>query len=72
MAVYKQVRKSWLKMLTKEQKKQFKGYVQDISDSMLEAYSETIRLKGKATKEEYRWLPIDDTDKSIRISIKLD
>lgn len=72
MAVYKQVRKSWLKQLTKAQRKQFEGYVQDIADAMLEAYAETIRLNGKATKQESRWLPIADTGIDIRISIKLD
>lgn len=72
MSVYKQVRKGWLKQLTRAQRKQFAGYVQDISDAMLEAYAETIRLKGKAGHDESRWLPIDDTGVDLKISIKLD
>lgn len=72
MAVYKQIRKAWMKQLTKEQRKQFAGYVQDISDSMLEAYAETLRLNGRASKNESRWLPIADTNIDLRISIKLE
>lgn len=72
MAVYKRVRKGWLKRLSKSQRKQFKEYVQDVADSMLECYSETIRLKGKAYHNESNWFPIDDTNVGIRVYIELD
>lgn len=71
MSVYKQVRKAWLKQLTKEQRKQFKGYVQDIADEMLEAYAETIRLNGRATKNVSNWIPIADTNVNLRIHIEV-
>lgn len=71
MSVYKQIRRKWLKQLTKEQRKQYKEYVQDIADEMLECYAETIRLNGKATKNTTNWLPMANTKKFIRINIDL-
>ena len=72
MSVYKQARKAWLKQLTKEQRKQLKGYVQDVADEMLEAYAETIRLNRKASKDVSNWLPIADTQIDLQITIKID
>ena len=71
MSVYKQARKAWLKQLTKEQRKQLKGYVQDVADEMLEAYAETIRLNRRASKDVSNWLPIGDTGVDLQITIKL-
>lgn len=72
MSVYKQVRKTWLKQLTKEQRKQFKGYVQDVADEMLEAYAETIRLNGKTSKNVSSCFTIADTNMDLRIHIETD
>ena len=72
MSIYKQARKAYLKQLTKEQRKQLEGYVQDVADEMLEAYAETIRLNRKASKDVSNWLPIDDTQINLKITIKLD
>lgn len=72
MSVYKKARKAWLKQLTKEQRKQLKGYVQDVADEMLEAYAETIRLNRKASKDVSKWLPIADTKIDLKINIKLE
>lgn len=72
MSIYKQARKAYLKKLTKEQRKQLKGYVQDVADEMLEAYAETIRLNRKASKDVSNWLPIADTKVDLQITIKLD
>lgn len=72
MSLYKQARKTYLKQLTKDQRKQLKGYVQDIADEMLEAYAETIRLNRKASKDITNWLPIEDTKIDLQITIKLD
>lgn len=71
MAIYKSIRKQMLRWLNKDQKKQFKGYVEDISDQMLKAYSETIRLNGKALMSVASYLPIKGTNREIHIVIEL-
>lgn len=71
MHLYKSVRKQMLKWLNKDQKKQFKGYVEDLSDEMLKAYSETVRLNGKALMSVASYLPIKGTSKEIHIIIEL-
>ena len=72
MSLYKQARKAFLKQLTKEQRKQLKGYVQDVADEMLEAYAETIRINRKASKYVANYMPIADTKIDLHITIKLD
>lgn len=70
MAVYKKVRKSWLKQLTKKQKKQFKDYMQDVYDSMLCHYAETIRLKWPGGNDESITFPIDETGIGLDVTIR--